>query len=145
MTRRRRQALAGAAIALLACSALAGGLMLSGGAPAAAPAGGELPTALGQHLAQLRQALPGNGGMAEEGPAGAADHAYAARAYPDAAIAVSDAAAARSAFSAQQGRAFPKGKGRPGTWVSVGPSEAVYPDSPFLNSFQYVPNRFSTS
>ncbi|HEX5798462.1 MAG TPA: hypothetical protein VFY02_00005, partial [Gaiellaceae bacterium] len=142
MTRRRRQALAGAAIALLACSALAGGLMLSGGAPAAAPAGGELPTALGQHLAQLRQAVPGNGGMAEEGPAGAADQAYAARAYPDEAIAVSDAAAARSAFAAQSGRAFPKGKGRPGTWVSVGPSEAVYPDSPFLNSFLYVPNRY---
>jgi hypothetical protein len=142
MTRRRRQALAGAAIALLACSALAGGLLLSGGAPAAAPAGGELPTALGQHLAKLRQAVPGNGGMAEDGPAGAAEQAYAARAYPDEAIAVSDAAAARSAFAAQAGRAFPQGKGRPGTWVSVGPSEAVYPDSPFLNSFLYVPNRY---
>ncbi|HET9737257.1 MAG TPA: hypothetical protein VFP78_03980 [Solirubrobacteraceae bacterium] len=142
MTRRRRQALAAVAIALLACSALVGGLMLSGGAPAAAPTGGELPTALGQHLAKLHQAVPGNGGMAEEGPAGAADQAYAARAYPDEAIAVSDAAAARSAFAAQAGRAFPKGKGRPGTWVSVGPSEAVYPDSPFLNSFLYVPNRY---
>ena len=142
MTRRRRQALAAAAIALLACSALVGGLMLSGGAPAAAPAGGELPTALGQHLAQLRQAVPGTGGMAEEGPASAAAADYAARAYPDTAVAVSDVETSRASWSAQQGRPFPKGKGRPGTWVTVGPSQAVYPDSPFLTSFLYVPNRY---
>ena len=49
---------------------------------------------------------------------------------------------ARDAFAASKGRAFPKGKGKKGTWVSVGPSKALYPDSPFLNSFLYVPNAY---
>ncbi|HEX6131134.1 MAG TPA: sialidase family protein [Actinomycetota bacterium] len=98
--------------------------------------------ALGQHLAELRQAVPGNAGMAEEGPASAAEAAFSARAYPDTTISMADAAAARASWASQQGRPFPRGKGRPGTWVTVGPSQALYPDTPFRNAFNYVPNAY---
>jgi hypothetical protein len=46
---------------------------------------------------------------------------------------------ARDAFAASKGRGFPKGKGKKGTWVSIGPSKALYPFTPFRNSFSYVP------
>jgi hypothetical protein len=49
---------------------------------------------------------------------------------------------ARDAFASSKGRAFPAGKGTKGTWVSVGPSQALYPSSQFLNSFNYVPNAY---
>ena len=143
MARRRRQALAAAAIALLAGVAVAAGVTLSGSTPVAAGAGagaeGEVPTALGKHLEALKRAAPGLQGMAEEGPASAADAAFAARAYPDSTIAVSDVQAARAAWTSQAGRPFPSGKGRPGTWVAVGPSRALYPATPFRNAFNYVP------
>jgi hypothetical protein len=49
---------------------------------------------------------------------------------------------ARAAVAAANGRPFPSGKGRKGTWVSVGPSEALYPFEPFRNAFNYVPNSY---
>jgi len=142
MARRRRQALAAAAIVLLAGLALVAGITLSGGAPAATGSGsGELPTALGQHLASLQKSVPGNQGMAPEGPSSAADDAFAARAYPDTTIAVSDMQAARSAWTNQRIR--PKrGNSRPGTWFPIGPSRALYPFTEFRNAFNYVPNEY---
>ena len=65
-----------------------------------------------------------------------------ARAYPADTISVPQMDAARAAFSNANGRPFPSGRGRPGTWVSVGPSEALYPFTPFRNSFSYVPNAY---
>ena len=142
MARRRRQALAAAAIVLLAGLTLVAGITLSGGAPQATGAGGgEVPTALGQHLASLRQSVPGNQGMAMEGPSSAAEDAFAARAYPDTTIAVSDVQAARSAWASQRIR--PKrGNQRPGTWFPVGPSKALYPFTELRNAFNYVPNEY---
>ncbi len=142
MARRRRQALAAAAIVLLAGLTLVAGITLSGGAPAATGAGGgEVPTALGQHLASLRQSVPGNQGMAREGPSSAAEAAFAARAYPDTTIAVSDVQAARNAWASQRIR--PKrGNQRPGTWFPVGPSRALYPFTELRNAFNYVPNEY---
>jgi hypothetical protein len=102
----------------------------------------EFPTALGGHLEKLREAVPGNQGMAGEGPAGAAEAAFLQRAYPDDTISLAEVAGARAAFTASKGRPFPAGKGKKGTWVSVGPSRALYPDSEFLNSFLYVPNAY---
>ncbi len=117
--------------------------VLNGAAPAGPAVEAEgMPTALAGHLAKLKQAVPGNGGMASEGPGGAADAAYVQRAYPADTISLAEAAGARSAFTASKGRPFPRGKGTKGTWVSVGPSRALYPDSEFLNSFLYVPNAY---
>jgi hypothetical protein len=87
-------------------------------------------------------ALPGNQGMSLEGPGGAADWAYFARAYPSDTISVAQAEAAKAAFTASKGKPFPHGKGQKGTWISVGPSSALYPSSEFLNSFLYVPNAY---
>ena len=111
------------------------------GTPGGRAVEGEAPTALAKHLDALRQSVPGNQGMAEEGPSSAADDAFAARAYPDSTISVSDAHAARSSFAAHTGR-LPKGKGSPATWVSIGPSRALYPFTEFRNAYNYVPNTY---
>ena len=102
----------------------------------------ELPTALGKHIEELAKSIPGNGGEPGEGPASAADAEFVARAYPTDTISVANMDAARAAYSNAQGRPFPRGKGRPGTWVSVGPSEALYPFTQFRNSTSYVPNTY---
>jgi hypothetical protein len=102
----------------------------------------EAPGALGQHLEKLKEALPGNQGMAGEGPSSAAEAEFMARAYPADTISVANMDAARAGFSNAKGRPFPTGKGRPGTWVTVGPNEALYPFTPFRNSFNYVPNAY---
>jgi hypothetical protein len=102
---------------------------------------GDVPGNLAQHLERLREAVPGNGGEPEEGPGSGAEAQFEARAYPDKTIAVSDMNAARASFKAVKSNAFPSGK-NPGTWVSVGPSTALYPFTPFRNSGNYVPNEY---
>jgi hypothetical protein len=144
MTRRQRHGLAALAAALLVVAAVVAASIGSGSSVAKGVNAGEheLPTALSGHLDKLRQTVPGNQGMAEEGPASAAEAAFLQRAYPDNTISLAETSAARAAFTASKGRPFPKGKGKKGTWVSVGPSRALYPDSDFRNSFGYVPNAY---
>lgn len=144
MTRRHRHGLAALAVALLVAAAVVAAVVESGSSVAKGGDVGEreFPSALAGHLDTLRQTLPGNQGMAGEGPAGAAESAFLQRAYPDDTISLAETAGARAAFTASKGRAFPKGKGTKGAWVSVGPSRALYPDSDFLNSFLYVPNAY---
>ena len=103
----------------------------------------ELPTALGKHIEEFSKSIPGVGGEPEEGPSSAADAEFMARAYPTDTISVANMDAARAAYSNAQGRPFPRGKGRPGTWVSVGPSEALYPSTQFRSSYSYVPNAYA--
>src|SRR5438876_12321437 len=94
---------------------------------------GELPSGVAQRL----EATPEGGQGAEtadsEGPASMADAAFLERAYPDNTISVADMNAARAAFAATSARPFAKGKGSNGTWVTAGPSEALYPATPFRN------------
>ena len=101
------------------------------------------PKALARHLEKLRQTVPGNGGESAEGPGSAEEQAFAARAYPLADIPLTHFAAARSANARAVGRGFPKGKGQPGTWVTVGPSHALYPATPFRSSSSYVPAAYA--
>ncbi len=101
-----------------------------------------MPPALAKHMARLQQTIPGNGGEPEEGPGSADEAAFMARAYPDDTISVAQATAARQAYASVAGRPFPKGKGRPGTWVAAGPSEALYPFTQFRNIYNYVPNDY---
>ncbi len=101
-----------------------------------------LPPALGMHLEKLAKTYPGNEGLSEEGPSSAAESEFMERAYPADTISVEQMAGVRSAVAAAKGRPFPKGKGRKGTWVSVGPSEALYPFERFRTSFNYVPNAY---
>jgi hypothetical protein len=117
-------------------------LVLNGAAPAGSEVEAEMPNALAGHLAALKQAAPGNQGMSNEGPGASADAAFAQRAFPESTISLAEMEAARDAFAASKGRAFPRGKGKKGTWVSIGPSKALYPATPFRNSFSYVPNTY---
>lgn len=144
MTRRRRHGIAGLALLVLVAAAAVAGITLSGSpvAKTAVVADDELPPALGKHLEQLARTVPGNEGMAEEGPASGAEAAFLQRAYPAETISLAQAAAARAAFASAKGRAFPRGKGAKGAWVSVGPSEALYPKTEFRSSFSYVPTDY---
>ncbi len=143
MTRRRRHALAACGVTLALAAAAVAGLTLSGtDSTTAAPRGGEMPTALGVHLTQLRQAIPGNSGHAQEGPGSAEEAAFMARAYPASDIALSKIENAKSAFRKAKGRPFPSGKGKKGTWTLYGPSEALYPFTELRNATNYVPNKY---
>ena len=144
MTRRHRHGVVALVVTCLAAAAVLV-LMVASGSSVAKSAGAgehEFPTALAAGLAKLRQAVPGNQGMANEGPASAAEAAFLQRAYPASTISPAQLQTARVAFASSKGRPFPKGKGKKGTWVSIGPSRALYPDTEFRNSFSYVPNDY---
>ncbi|MFN2135653.1 MAG: exo-alpha-sialidase, partial [Candidatus Promineifilaceae bacterium] len=98
----------------------------------------EYPTALGKFLEKQREAVPGP----EEGPGSAAEVAFQERAYPAGTISVAQMNNAAAAFEAVKGRPFPRGKGRPGAWVTIGPDEALYPGTPLLTSADYIPNSY---
>jgi hypothetical protein len=147
VTRRRRQLLAGIAAGILAVSTGVVATNWSGiGAEGyEAEAAEEMPGALGRHLEELREAIPGQQGMAEEGPGSGADAEFAERAYPGDTISVAQMNRARGSYSTARARPFPKGKGQKGTWVTVGPKEALYPDTPYRDSSSYVPNDYIAS
>jgi hypothetical protein len=146
MTRRRRQSLAGFVVALLAVTLGIVGLNRSGTAAPRAAAGstGELTPALENRLAKVRQATPGNGGMSPEGPGSAADAEFAERAYPADTIRVAQMETAKTAANRAENRPFlaGRGKAKESTWVNVGPSQALYPDTQFRDAFNYVPNDY---
>jgi hypothetical protein len=134
--------MAGLAAGLLAVTAGVTAVNLSGQPGATAPAGGEMPPALSQHMQDLYRSIPGNGGNSPEGPGSAAAAEFLERAYPGNTISMAQMDAARAAWTASRGRPFPSGKGMKGSWTSVGPTEALYPDTPFRTSFLYVPNDY---
>jgi hypothetical protein len=137
----RRQVIAGAVCAAIVTAAAASAVAIRFATEheSEAAGGGEVPTALDRHIEKLREASPGK---VEEGPASGAEAAFLERAYPGDTISVPEMAGARSAFAAARSRPLPGGKGRPGSWVSVGPSEALYPFTPLRNSGNYVPNAY---
>lgn len=110
-------------------------------AAAVAPRGGK-PGKLREHLTLLKQALPPN---SIEGPGAAGDGGFLQRAYPDNDIPLERIEGARAAAKAVGGRNFPSGKGQPGTFVAVGPSDALYPKSPFRSASSYVPTDYLAS
>jgi hypothetical protein len=101
-----------------------------------------LPPALGRHLEKLRQAIPGNGGEPRDGPDSAADQAFFQRAFPDTDIPVTRIEFARQSFGRVKAKGFPRGK-QPGTWVTVGPSNAIYPFFDLRDFTTYVPNEYA--
>lgn len=139
VSRRSRQSLIGFSAAALVLSSLTAAVWSSGTEPVPARGDGEFPTALSGHVERLKQAVPGNLGMAPEGPWSSADAAFAARAYPGNTISVQKEEVARQAWSAGQRR---RDKAPPGPWQQVGPSTALYPFSEFRNSAGYVPNSY---
>ena len=98
------------------------------------------PPALANHLKRM-QAIPGNGGMSSEGPGSAEAEKFLALAFPDEDIPLARLQGARAAAALVRGR-FPRGNGRNGGWVTVGPSNALYPATDFRSSFGYVPNAY---
>jgi hypothetical protein len=109
------------------------------------PTGSEFPPALAAHLQAIGKSIPGTGGEPNEGP-GAADAAELAQlAYPASDLPLSWIETAQSAFSSAKDREFARGKGRPGTWTTVGPSTAEYPFFEFRNIASYVPNTYNAA
>ena len=101
-----------------------------------------LPPTLSRHIEGLSKTLPDNQGMAEEGPASAAEAAFIARAYPADTISVPQMDRARTAFIKTTNRPFPRGTPKPGAWAMAGPSQALYPFEDLRTSGLYVPNEY---
>jgi hypothetical protein len=127
-------------IALVGAATVAGVMTGRGGEKAFTR--DEMPTALGKHLEKLKEAIPGKGGESGEGPAGAAAEKFSQLAFPNTDISAAQLDSARSAAAGISTR-FPRGKGSKGSWVSVGPSDALYPASQFRSSYSYVPAAYS--
>jgi hypothetical protein len=140
--RRKRRLVVAGVLTALGITAAITAVALGPSSSQTAPAVGEGPTALSQHLAQLAQTLPGNQGMAEEGPGGAADSAFFNRAFPADTISVANMENARQAFTATSKRPFRGARGQPGVWMSIGPSKALYPFEELRTSDLYVPNAY---
>ncbi|HEU5403870.1 MAG TPA: sialidase family protein [Terriglobales bacterium] len=101
-----------------------------------------LPPALARHLERLR-AMPGNGGLS--GPGTPEEESFMFQAYPDTDIPLARFVATRAAMTALRGRPLARGKGKTGTWVTVGPSIALYPEFVFRTAGLYVPDEYVAS
>ncbi len=100
----------------------------------------DLPHALGRHIEKLARMIPGSKG---EGPAGsAAEWKFMAQAYPEKDISLAKIEGARTAHAAHLATGFADAASAAATWVSLGPSSALYPFSIFRNSYDYVPNAY---
>lgn len=140
---RRRFVAVGALAAIAVAAAVAAVATGPSSSPQAVQAErGEGPQALQRHLAKLKQAMPGNAGMANEGPSAAADWEFTQRAYPADSISLAAMESARASFVATSRRQFPASRGRPGVWMSIGPSKALYPFEEVRTSSLYVPNEY---
>ena len=147
--RDRRMRLALAAVAASAIAAGAAFAAGSSGRETALPAvptatgGGEMPSALDRHLAQLSKTIPGNGGEPGESTSlsgsSAAMQDFIELAYPKSDIPLSSIKAARRAIAAAQARSPGRRKGQ---WVEFGPQTALYPFTPLRNAAGYVPNEY---
>ncbi|MEP6666987.1 MAG: hypothetical protein ABJA81_11110, partial [Nocardioidaceae bacterium] len=103
----------------------------------------EGPAALSKHLEALREAIPGNEGMSEEGPMASAEAAFQQRAYPADTISVAKVQASMSAFKGVVADTARIGAKAPAaSWQQVGPSRALYPFTELRNSSSYIPNRY---
>ena len=144
MTRRRRQIFIGALIGTLVATTGLAGIHMAGAevpaAQAAAAGDGELPAAMGAHLARLRQAAPNGGVLDTPGALGQGE--FDERAYPAETISVAQVDRSRSAFAAADGRPAGQGRFPQGRWTNIGPSEALYPFTEFRNAYNYVPNEY---
>jgi hypothetical protein len=109
------------------------------------PTGSEFPPALAAHLQAIGRSIPGNGGESGEGPGGADAAQLERLAYPAADLPLSWIESSQAAFGVAKGRDFPRGKGRPGTWVTIGPSTAEYPFFGARDLSQYVPNTYNAA
>jgi hypothetical protein len=109
------------------------------------PTGTEFPPALAAHLQAIGRSIPGNGGEPGEGPGGADAAQLERLAYPASDLALSWVESSQAAFGAAKGRDFPRGKGRPGTWVTIGPATAEYPFFGGRDLSLYVPNTYNAA
>lgn len=122
------------------------GTRLGGDADAAE----NLPPALRRHIEKLMETVPG------EGPAGsAAEFRFMMRAYPAKDISLAKLEGARAAhaqhlakFAANASRlaaASPLAAAAAASWVSLGPTQALYPLSPYRGFYSYVPNAYEAA
>jgi hypothetical protein len=160
----RNRAIRQSVVAVTAVALAAGGLVAGLNAagrqpPRAAVASEEGPGALAAHLEKLKRAAP-DGQETLEGPAGAAEAAFRARAYPASTISVGKVEAAKQAFAevvdatpaARRGTALVgatdtaaervTAAAPAAAWTRFGPRRALYPFTERRNAGNYVPNRY---
>jgi hypothetical protein len=99
-----------------------------------------MPSAVGAHLAAMRQATPNGGLLDSPGALGLGE--FDERAYPAKTISVAQVDRSRAAFASADRQAAPRGRARQNQWTNIGPSEALYPFTEFRNAYNYVPNEY---
>jgi hypothetical protein len=106
---------------------------------------GDMPTALGKHLEQLRESIPGNGGEPAQtesnGPTTSGLQDFAELAYPAKDVSLAKIRNARRAFAAARVRGS-RGHGND-RWRSVGPQTAIYQLTNLRKAPDYVPNEYA--
>jgi len=102
-----------------------------------------MPKALAAHLEKLARTLPGNSGLTA--PSTPEYEAFLHKAYPNTDIPLANIENERAAVQTIHGRPFARGKGQTGTWVTVGPSNAIYPEFVFRTAGSYVPNEYAAA
>ena len=145
MNRRLRQSVIATAAGALVVTVGVVGINSGGTAAPAVPSGREgVPGSLGQHLDELKQAVPGDAGMSEEGPGAAAEAAFMERAYPADTISVRKVDSSKQTFRQvlKTTRQTAARQRVADDWDNVGPSRALYPFTRFRNNSNYVPNRY---
>jgi len=99
-----------------------------------------MPTAMAEHLERLRRALPGMEARVQFPE----EEAFQHMAYPGIDIPAARFESLRSSVRSIHGRPLPRERPQ-GAWMSVGPSNAVYPLFQFRTSGLYVPNEYVAS
>src|SRR5215211_4967780 len=114
----------------------------------AAAGEGDMPAALGRHLEQLQESIPGKGGEpGGSGPSTAGLQDFFELAYPGKDVSLAKIKRARRAVAKARTRmrtqSHGPGHGHFSRWNMVGPDTAIYQFTPLRNARSYVPNEYA--
>jgi hypothetical protein len=115
---------------------------------AAATGEGDMPAALGRHLEQLQESIPGKGGEpGGSGPSMAGLQDFFELAYPGRDVSLAKIKRARAAVAKARTRmrtqSHGPGHGHFSRWNMVGPDTAIYQFTELREAHSYVPNEYA--
>src|SRR6266545_5153768 len=114
----------------------------------AATGEGDMPAALGRHLEQLQESIPGKGGEpGGSGPSTAGLQDFFELAYPGRDVSLAKIKRARAAVAKARKRmrtqSHGPGHGHFSRWNMVGPDTAIYQFTELREAHSYVPNEYA--
>ena len=114
----------------------------------AAQGEGDMPAALGRHLEQLQESIPGKGGEpGGSGPSTSGLQDFIELAYPGKDVSLAKIKRARASFAKARSRTRAQshgpGHGHFSRWNMVGPDTAIYQFTELRDAHSYVPNEYA--